>query len=464
MKMFKYQEIISRLETEIFPKLTPGSLLPGEKELCSRYDVSDITVKKALSLLAQDRRVKRVPGKGTIFYPERQMQMSLVSVRPPRKVFKVLTLSGWDSADLLEKMCREFTARNPEIEFEFYRASSMYFVESSPVDYDLIHANTWMIREYLTSPEYQDVLYPLNELPGLYLDESIYFDECLKWCRQDQKLYCLPLGISPVIAMFNMDYPILKRIPLPECDTFEEFRNLLYRLRYQRPGEGNYYPFLLETSENRWPCFVKMQGGRLFDAVSNHCLFDYEPTMAALQTVQQLIQDKVVPGMQLGLDLALNDLFSTGNIGCLWGTFKHLRGNILNGRRVQYRKLPQSETRCSHLLIEGLLVNRQVRNPEMLGQLLNYFQTSAAQLECCREADTFSAQKELAQLYLENLAVREPSAINLFEQIKYAEPVVPMPRNIGLKTMNGMLSKLWMGLDSVENVCQEITETINRKQ
>jgi len=461
--MFKYQEIIRNLETEVFPKLSPGSLLPAERELCVRYAVSDITVKKALSMLAHERRVKRVPGKGTIYSPEHRMQVSVVSMRPPRTVLKVLTLSGWDSADLLEKICQEFTARNPEIEFEFYRASSAYFAESSPADYDLIHGNTWMIREYLTSPDRDRLLLPLEELPGFYIDEPMYFPECLDWCRVEDELYCLPLGISPVIAMFNMDYPVFKRLPLPDCETFSEFVNLLYRLRYQRPGEGNYYPFLLETSENRWPCFIKMQGGRLFDAVTRRCLFDSEPTVAAFRMVQQLIKDKVVPGLQLGWDLSINELFLTGNIGCMFGTFKHLRSNVTSGRRVQYRMLPQSNTRCSHLLIEGILVNRRVQHPEVIGRLFNYFQTSAAQLAICRQADTFSAQKELARLYLESLAAREPSAVNLFQQVQYAEPVIPMPRNTGLKTINGMLSKIWMGLDSVENVCQEITETINGK-
>ncbi len=46
----------------IFPK---DSKLPSEKEFCTEYEVSAITVKKAMDLLVDEELVRRVPGKGT---------------------------------------------------------------------------------------------------------------------------------------------------------------------------------------------------------------------------------------------------------------------------------------------------------------------------------------------------------------------------------------------------------------
>ena len=459
--MFKYKELINRIEADIFPHLTPGALLPGAEELCQRYEVSEITVKKALSLLAKEKRVRRIPGKGTLFHPEHPSLVSHVRSRPQRTIFKVLTLNGWESADLLEKLCQEFTVLYPDTEFEFHRQSPSCFEPISPEGYDLVHGNTWMIREYLTTPEWQKNFLALQELPGFFINENIYFEEVLKWCRSHGRLTCFPLGISPIFAMFHMDYPVLRKMTLPLVMTAMEFQDLLYRLRYERQEESKYYPFLLEMSENRWPGFVKMMGGKLFDAESRQCTFNRPQTVAALKAMQRLTQDRIVPNLQFGGNFSVSGLFATGKIGCMWGSFKYMRANIRKKNNIQYRMLPQQETGCSHLLIDGLMVQRNCNNLDMAGKLFNFLQTSDAQLKICRQADTFSAQKDLAHLYFENLAGIEPSVINILEQVKYAEPVAAAPRSSEWRTLGELLPKIWMGVDSVENVCQEITEAIN---
>ena len=39
--------------------------LPSEKELCTRFDVERNTVRKALQILVDERRIARIPGIGT---------------------------------------------------------------------------------------------------------------------------------------------------------------------------------------------------------------------------------------------------------------------------------------------------------------------------------------------------------------------------------------------------------------
>ncbi len=45
--------------------LTPGALLPSEPELCQEFDVSRITVRKAIGDLVHEGRLRTVQGKGT---------------------------------------------------------------------------------------------------------------------------------------------------------------------------------------------------------------------------------------------------------------------------------------------------------------------------------------------------------------------------------------------------------------
>lgn len=61
-----YQTIYDSLRKEIAEgKYTVGMRLPTERELCERFDVSRITAKRALDMLADDGIVERAKGKGT---------------------------------------------------------------------------------------------------------------------------------------------------------------------------------------------------------------------------------------------------------------------------------------------------------------------------------------------------------------------------------------------------------------
>lgn len=464
MKKFKYQEIISSLEADVLSELTVGDLLPSEKELCERYEVSSITVKKALSLLVKENMVKRIPGKGTVFNASGVIEEDSSEPADKMVVLKVLTLNGWATADLLELLCNDFAERNSGVRFEFYRMGNMYFDECSLDNYDLILGNSWMIREYLTDLQYRNHLLPLDELPGVFIDKDILFDEAIKWSSVDEHLFCLPLSITPVVAMYNMDYPKFAEVPLRKCQTFESFCELMNELTMTgATTEDDCYPLLFPLQENRWPCFIKMQGGEIFDAQTQKCTLDLPETVKALEQVSSWLADGIISPTALSWKWAGEELFQKNKIACMYGSFKNVRDNIQRStNNVEYQMLPtSSETKCSHLLIEGLLVTRRCESLDCVSQLLNYLQTSENQLKICRDADGFSAQKELAKFYLESLRGDIPTVMSLFDQAEYSEPVVSKPQILKWRKLSEMAPKLWMGADSIENVCREITTEIN---
>ena len=463
MSKFKYQELIKHLEADIFPELSPGDMLPLDKELCEKYKVSSITVKKAMNILAKDGRVRRIPGKGTVL--NKIGKKSYFAANNNTEItIKVLTVNDWDTGDLLEKLCGDFQRNNSNVKFEFHRVGDMYYEECELDNYDLILGNTWMIREYLTNSDYKENILPLAELPNLYIDKSIYFENVIKWSSVEDELYCLPLGVSPVFAMYNLDSPGLqgKEWDFDAYKSFDEFRDFLYGLNMPETSKGNFYPLLLSLEYNRWPCFFKMHGGRIFDASGKHCILNSQSNAVIFEDIQKLLDDKVISPSIFDLKGLCSDLFYAGRGACMLGTYKYLRKSFEGGYNIKYGMLPNSKQNlCSHLLIEGILVTQSCKDPSLIAELLNFLQTSKNQLEICRNSDGFSAQKDLAELYLRNLSVKEPSIMNILEQVEYSEPTATEANVKKWRKLFEMLPKIWMGIDSVENICNEITNAVN---
>ncbi|MBQ9299813.1 MAG: GntR family transcriptional regulator [Clostridia bacterium] len=60
-----YKKIYEQLRTDIVSNRFPEKRLPSEQQLAAQYQVSIITVKHALSMLSEERIIKRTPGVGT---------------------------------------------------------------------------------------------------------------------------------------------------------------------------------------------------------------------------------------------------------------------------------------------------------------------------------------------------------------------------------------------------------------
>lgn len=82
-----YDDLLEAIEKGIY---SPGSKLPSEKELMEQYNVSRITSKKALEMLADRNIIVRMPGKGSFVLEENEQDRENLpavpqTVEPVRK-------------------------------------------------------------------------------------------------------------------------------------------------------------------------------------------------------------------------------------------------------------------------------------------------------------------------------------------------------------------------------------------
>ena len=62
----KHAQLRAALLKTIDEELQPGAMIPSERDLTSRYDVSRATVRAAISSLVNEGRLTTVPGRGTV--------------------------------------------------------------------------------------------------------------------------------------------------------------------------------------------------------------------------------------------------------------------------------------------------------------------------------------------------------------------------------------------------------------
>jgi len=132
MELPVYLQIIADIKKKIISgELKPGDAIPSENALCETYNVSRMTVRKGLAVLASEGYINSIPGKGsfikepdsekyTLYYNEMSNLISsidttkLVEIKiilPPPKVINSLNIASNRRIIMVKRIF--FSAREP---------------------------------------------------------------------------------------------------------------------------------------------------------------------------------------------------------------------------------------------------------------------------------------------------------------------------------------------------------------
>jgi len=106
-----YQQIYSHLKEDILTqKYSSGKRLPTEKEICEMFHVSRITSKKALNMLAEEKLIVRIKGRGS--YVPQDKKSEYLKKQDKTKVIGIIMPDfddafGRDILLVVEKCCRD---------------------------------------------------------------------------------------------------------------------------------------------------------------------------------------------------------------------------------------------------------------------------------------------------------------------------------------------------------------------
>lgn len=154
-KRVLYQEVAEQLKEDILTGKYPvGALLPTENELEETFEVSKITVRRAIELLAVDEYVEKRSGRGT----------TVLSNRPYNKLSKATTFT-----QLLENSGKKVEKKNIS-----YGAITL---EATHPAYSLLGAEVFELqRVYLL--EQQPYIYYTYYFPNVFMElDGVDFED-----------------------------------------------------------------------------------------------------------------------------------------------------------------------------------------------------------------------------------------------------------------------------------------------
>jgi GntR family trehalose operon transcriptional repressor len=190
--MAKYQDIYNTLLSQIENKTYPaGELLPGEHELMKRYDASRDTVRKSLSLLAQNGYIQKSQGKGSVVLNVHQFEFPVGGVVSFKELAPTLGKHVHTKVVMLEKMHPdEKMQKNLQLQPDEYMwvLQRVRVVDGEGVILDTDFLNAQIIPE-LTKKVCEKSLYAYLEdqlhLPISYAEKEI---SCTMATNEDKML------------------------------------------------------------------------------------------------------------------------------------------------------------------------------------------------------------------------------------------------------------------------------------
>jgi len=139
----RYHQVYALLKSWIFDgTFPPGAKLPAESELCETFGVSKITTRKAIDMLASEKLLVRVQGKGTYVTEDLASAPNLGDMEQLiRKTRRLAQKSQVDNVEIKEVAADEEIASDLALDpgERVYRISFVRYMDGKPIGHRIAY-------------------------------------------------------------------------------------------------------------------------------------------------------------------------------------------------------------------------------------------------------------------------------------------------------------------------------------
>jgi multiple sugar transport system substrate-binding protein len=232
---------------------------------------------------------------------------------------------------------------------------------------------------------------------------DVYSRDALEAFSSDNRLQCMPYGVSPQVVFYNEDLVDFTRMELRGLDVPADHRRwnwdqFVAAANFAaRPARGTKGVAIDPTLSGIAP-FVYSGGGNLFDDDNEptSLAFSSDDTQSALETTLQLLRDPKVTLSEEQADKSL-ELFEQRKVGMITGTralVPVLRE--VPGLRFDVMPIPSIEGQATVGELTGLCISQDAESPATAADFMVYASSTDAVSQVVREGYLQPANQEVA--------------------------------------------------------------------
>lgn len=451
-------------EEIISGKIKPGEFILPENTLSKVYELSRVSIRKALAELVEEGLIEKIPGKGN-------------RVTVPNDTQKQTITLGWFSnsyeIEIIRKIIKRFEQLNPftKVNLQILPNSQYIYNLTQSLKHDngpdVFIVSDYHFRELMESNSL-DMLDPF--LPEHIYAEKDSYKQVFDMFTYNQAVPVTPFVFSPVMICYNRrmfeEAGIQKDFKMENWDDLLELSTRTTK-GMESDSMINEYGFCFSSSTNRWPVFLLQNKGTFMAEDRSKSVMDRKENIEALNYCGDLMyKHQVSPIFSHGSNELAENLFMREGAAMILTTYYFM--NEFRDHKIKWDVLPPPQNDAPGTLLLGgaLGISANSKIKEAAQALVSFMVSTEAQTLLKQNGCTIPMLRIVAE---DNNLLQpgvHPEQYNAFKEVMDSSKTI---RDLHLtieefELIEREMQFFWANMEKAEDTCKRIEELLNLKQ
>ncbi|OGV49668.1 MAG: hypothetical protein A2017_07370 [Lentisphaerae bacterium GWF2_44_16] len=442
----KYLQIKNILLKEISGgRYKKGDKIPSENVLPSRFQVSKLTVVKAIEELVNEGILERIKGSGT-YVAENKKQT-------------VLSVGAFGDCPWIFEL---FEEANPDIKISktIYTHENFYeIVENN--NFDLMYLTEFYLDYMVSKNKLLDVT---DLFQDILFDKPLIYENVLRLFEHRRKQYAMPFLFSPLMILYNKRLFRDCGVDLPSDNwNWENFLNTA--LKFKSAEKDGISAFIFAQYRNRWPVYIIQNGGEIIGR-DGHCAIGNKEAIEAVKWAHDLLFKHKVCPLYPNMTRELSQfLFREGKAAMILETYYSISQYTKNGRlEIGMTPLPKGKLDTTGLVADAYAIGKNPKNINAAVKFIKFTLSDEVQKRIKKITHGIPSVKEIAETETDI-----PENISKDDYMKFRAEIPKGRKLISVtdpRRLNPLwheMDKVWAGMETPETACKNAEKLFNKE-
>ncbi|UNK16436.1 extracellular solute-binding protein [Paenibacillus sp. N3/727] len=462
----RYERFLQELRNEIVSgTLLPGEFILPENTLSQKYEMSRVSIRKALEELVNEGLIEKIAGKGN------RVKLPGEDLSPV--VLKLAWFSSSYEIHIVQKIIEAFERKHPFVKVEIVLYSEDNYTDTiialleDQQGPDVFMMSDSHYRHWVESKRTDMVT---GYVPPHLLKEGVSYPEVFRLFQHDNRILAAPFIFSPVVICFNRS--IFRQYGLSDETLLENWSDLLHTAKTctVKPNEDGMieqFGFGFSSSPNRWPVFLMQNDGKMMTEDRSRSTMANERNIESLEFCLSLMyKEHVSPIYSHGSSHLAERLFMKERVAMIMSTYYFM--NEFRDHSIEWdvMQLPKGRKPATLLLGGGLSISASSSHRSVAERLVDFMTGEEAQKLIKQYGCTIPVLRSVAEDDSLLTPDIHPKHYNRYlDVLPHAHPLHSLNLSQSeILMLFDELNLLWAGMENPTDTCNRIEELFNNNK